>query len=64
MGKTHKDAKSVKAERGPKIQQKQYKNNYLQNLTRNADMFMDSEDEDLDLEVEETDIEDIYSGEE
>lgn len=50
MSGTYKDNKVFKAEKQPRIQQKQRKNNYAQNLTRNVDMFLEEDNEGVEVE--------------
>ncbi len=47
MAHTYKDKSPYKADRQPRLQKKARKDNYSQNLTANADMFME-DDTDLD----------------
>ena len=56
MGHTFKDNKVFKADKQPRIQKKQRKDNLIQNLTRNADLFLE------DDEVEVEDNFDIFTG--
>ena len=48
MGKTHKDSRTAKADRTPRVQQKIRKNNLAQNLTANVDLFFEEEHPDED----------------
>lgn len=48
MGHTFKDKPVSKAVRQPKVQKKQRKDNYTQNLTANVDLFLEHEDDGLE----------------
>ncbi len=49
MGHTRKDSREAKADRTPRVQAKIRKNNNLQNLTRNVDMFLDEDEDDTPI---------------